>query len=502
MIVRGSLPQTKPPFLLARKRFETPIGASLRAIAFRPVHALSRVLGCSILLVGMTAWSGKIAAQTSLPQEPSPQSQQSGQTDVAGLPNQPIQSAKEAQAAASNPSGLTWDDVKLRFEAQNPTLLADSVGVQEMKAEEITAYLRPNPQFTFSTDGTQIAPYQGVWKPLAGTQYQPNFSYLHEREHKRELRLESAKEGTQIAASQHTDLERNLLFNLRSQFVATMQAKSVLALTKEELDYYDHLIDISRLRFQKGDIAQIDFDRIELQRVQYESDLETAIVNLRQAKIALLQLLNERTPVEQFDIRGDFDFSDQLQPVEDFQKIALDSRPDLKAAYQSVQQAVTNHKLAVANGSTDPTFAAWYTFNPSFNNQYDNQTLGLSVSIPLRIFDRNQGEKARTQLDIAKNQRQQDATSAQVFADVDSAYVQVASTVNLLRPYKAKYLDQATRVRDTVTYAYQRGGASLLDLLNAQSDFRNVELAYLQLIGTYLTAAGQLNLAVGREVIQ
>ena len=453
----------------------------------------------AFFLIGATC-PGSVNAQSDLPQQPQPQ--QPGQTGVAGLPNQPTQSAKDAQAAASNSSGLTWDDVKRLFEAQNPTLKADAINVQEMKAEEITAYLRPNPQFTLNADGTQIAPHEGKWRPTSGTAPSPNFSYLHEREGKRELRLETAQQGTQIAASQHADLERNLLFSLRSQFVATMQAKAVLALTKEELDYYDHLIDISRLRFQKGDIAQIDFDRIELQRVQYESDLETAIVNLRQAKIVLLQLLDDKTPVEQFDIKGDFDFTNQLQPLEAFQQIALDNRPDLKAAYQSVQQAYTNHRLAVANGSTDPTLGAWYTYNPSFSNPYAHQTLGLSVSIPLRIFDRNQGEKVRTQLDIAKNQRQEDATNAQVFSDVDSAYVQVASTGNLLRPYKAKYLDQATRVRDTVTYAYQRGGASLLDLLNAQSDFRNVELAYLQLIGTYLTAAGQLNLAVGREVIQ
>jgi cobalt-zinc-cadmium efflux system outer membrane protein len=428
------------------------------------------------------------------------QAEQPGQTGVAGLPDQPMQSAKEAQAAASSPSGLTWDDVKRKFEAQNPTLKADAINVQEMQAEEITAYLRPNPQLAVGADGIQIAPHDGSWVPLHGTDLSPNFSYLHEREGKRELRRESAQQGTQIAASQHADLERNLLFNLRSQFVATMQAKAVLALTKEELTYYDHLIDISRIRYQKGDIAQIDFDRIELQRVQYESDLETAIVNLRQAKIILLQLLDDKTPVEQFDVQGNFDFSDQIQPVEAFQQIALVNRPDLKAAYESVSQAYTNHRLAIANGSTDPTFGVWYTYNGSFNTTA-NQFLGLSVSIPLRIFDKNQGEKARTELDIARNQRLQDVTNAQVFSDVDSAYVQVESTLNLLRPYKAHYLDQATRVRDTVTYAYQRGGASLLDLLNAQSDFRNVELAYLQLIGTYLTAAGQLNLSVGREVI-
>ncbi len=403
---------------------------------------------------------------------------------------------------ANAQTGYTWNQIKDKFEAANPTLKADQINVQEMKAEEITAYLRPNPQFTLSTDGTQIARYQGVWKPTTGTQVSPAFSYLHERQHKRELRLENAQQGTQIATSQHQDLERNLLFNLRAAFVQTLQAKAVLDLTRQQLDYYDHIIDISRARFKGGDLAQIDLDRIELQRVQYESDLQTAEVNLRTAKIQLLQLLNDRTPVDQFDLQGPFEFSDQLQQLETFRQIALHNRPDLKAAVESVQQATTNHKLAIANGSTDPTFGGWYTYNPSFNNPYDHQTIGASVSIPLRIFDRNQGEKQRTQLDIGRNQQLTDATRALVFSDVDSAYAQVNSNVILLRPYKEKYLAQAVRVRETVTYAYQHGGASLMDFLNAQSDYRNVQLAYLQLIGAYLTAASQLNLAVGREVIQ
>jgi len=407
-----------------------------------------------------------------------------------------------AQGLLQAQQALTWDQVKARFQTANPTLHADALSVDEMKAQEITAYLRPNPQFTAATDGTQIAPDHGHWQPLAGTQYQGNVSYLHERDHKRELRLESAKEGTQISASQHEDLKRTLLFTLRSAFVQTLQAKSTLATAKEDLAYYDHIIQISRDRFNAGDIAQIDLDRIELLRVQYESEIQSALVNLRTAKIQLLQLLNDRTPVEQFDLDGPFDFSEDLKPLEDFRQIALDSRPDLRAAVQSLKQADTNHKLAEANGSTDPTFAGWYTWNPSFNNPYDQQTLGLSMSIPLRIFDHNQGEKQRTQIDIGRSQQLTDASRAQVFSDVDSAYAQVESNIALLKPYKAKYIDQAKRVRDTVTYSYQHGGASLMDFLNAQSDYRTVQLAYLQLLGTYLTAAGQLNLAVGREVIQ
>ena len=407
-----------------------------------------------------------------------------------------------APALVPAQQALTWDQVRAKFEETNPTLKADALGVDEMKAEEITAFLRPNPQFTMLADGTQIVPHDGAWTPFRGTYEQPTFSYLHERDHKRELRLKSAQEGTQIAQSQHEDLDRTLIFTLRSAVVQTLQAKFVLDLARKDLDYYDKIIQISRDRFRAGDIAQIDLDRIELLRVQYESEIQNAIVNLRTAKIQLLQLLNDRTPVDQFDVNGPYDFSEDLAPLEDFRNTALDARPDLRAALQSLQQADTNHKLAEANGSTDPTFGAWYTHNSSNNNPNGIQTLGLSVSIPLRIFDKNQGEKKRTQIDIGKNQQLTEASRAQVFSDVDSAYEIVRSNIALLKPYKAQYNAQALRVRDTVTYSYEHGGASLMDFLNAQSDYRTVQLAYAQLIGAYLTAAGQLNLAVGREVIQ
>ena len=404
--------------------------------------------------------------------------------------------------AQTAPQALTWDQVKAKFEAVNPVLKSDQLGVDELKAEEVTAYLRPNPQFTLGADGTQIVPNQGVWRPTSGTQVQPNFSYLHEREHKRELRLQSAKEATQIGGSLHEDLERNMLFSLRSGFVQTLEAKAVLELAQADLQYYDKIIEISRDRFKDGSLAQVDLDRIELLRVQYEAEIEAAAVNLRTQKIQLLQLLNDRTPVAQFDVTGPFDFSADLRPLDDFHQVALASRPDLRAAIESIQQARTNHKLAVANGSTDPTFGLWYTYNPSFSNPYAHQTIGLSVNVPLRIFDRNQGEKQRTLIDIDRNNQLTEAATAQVFSDVDSAYEQVRSDIALLTPYRDKYKDQATRVRDTVTYSYQRGGSSLMDFLNAQSDYRVVQLAYLQLIGSYLTAASQLNLAVGREVIQ
>jgi cobalt-zinc-cadmium efflux system outer membrane protein len=471
----------------------------------RQISGRSLALGAMFSLVQTILCASSIA-QSGLSLSMA-QAQQPGQAGATSLPQTP---RPQLLAQAANPglplpppasSGITWDQAKAKFEAANPVLKSDQSGVDELKAEEITAYLRPNPQFTLSADGTQIAPHEGIWRPTSGTQIQPNFSYLHEREHKRELRLQSAQEGTQIGGSLHEDLQRNMIFTLRSAFVQTLEAKAVLELAKADMEYYDKIIEISKAMFNAGGLAQIDLDRIELLRVQYESEIQTAIVNLRTAKIALLQLLDDRTPVDQFDVIGPFDFSSDLKPLPDFEQAAIDARPDLRAAIQGIEQSRTNHKLAVADGSTDPTFGAWYTYNPSFSNPYAHQTLGLSVNIPLRIFDKNQGEKARTLIDIDRNTQLTDAARAQVFNDVDSAYEQVRSNIALLIPYRDQYKDQSTRVRDTVTYAYQHGGASLMDFLNAQSDYRVVQLAYLQLVGAYLTAAGQMNLAVGREVI-
>jgi cobalt-zinc-cadmium efflux system outer membrane protein len=365
----------------------------------------------------------------------------------SGLAQQPLTGAKLCE----------------KFEKNNPTLIAGRIGIDESKAEEVTAYLRPNPNATGVLD--QIDPFTKQ-PPVNGSganSYNPfryalpsgAIDYLHERQHKRELRRDSARQATAVADSQLSDQERNLLFNLRGAFVQTLQQKAILALAQENLSYYDQVLKVSRDRKELGDIAQVDLDRLELQRVQYETDLETAAVNLRTAKIQLL-MLNDRTAVEQFDVTGPYESPDRISSLEEFRRSALDARPDLKAATQSIDKARTDNRLAEANGSTDPTFGVDFARNPPMPVY-----VGVSVTIPLRIFDRNQGEKARTELDITRNQRLRDATEAPVFNDVDSAYATINSNLTLLKTYKANYLQRATHVRDTVLFSYRNCGASL-----------------------------------------
>lgn len=397
---------------------------------------------------------------------------------------------------AHGQAALTWDQVVQRFQVNNPALNAQRTMIEEMRANEITAGLRPNPQLSLTSD--QWALFStNPFRPFGAAQTIVSGSQLIERRRKRPLRIESARLATDISGTDLADLERQLRFALRDAFVRLLQANSVLELSRENMAYYDKVIEVNRRRFETGAMARSDYERIALQRAQYESDLQTAIVNVRTAKIQLLSLMNDNTtPVDTFDVAGTFDFSDKIMLPEELHRAALESRGDIRSADTLIRKADVDHRLAWANGSWDPQVGGDYTrVGPS-------NTLGAFVSIPVRIFDRNQGEKARTAAEIRRAQQARDAVVNTAFRDIDTAFAQVESVRTVVRPYRDTYLPQAARVRDSVSYAYSRGGASLLDFLDAQKAYRDTQLAYRNLIGGYLTAVNQLNFAVGKEVLE
>jgi cobalt-zinc-cadmium efflux system outer membrane protein len=395
---------------------------------------------------------------------------------------------------------LTWTQVRDRMLAANSALLAGQTGIDESRAAEVTALLRPNPQFNLSADGFQLNRYKGVYRPFSGVVLTPGASYLIERGDKRNLRGDSARLATSGASSDQEDLKRNLTFTARTAYVATLQAKALLDLAEQNLKYYDNVIDVNRTRLQAGDISELDFQRVEIQRVQFASDLANAQVNLRTAKIQLLALLEDRTPVDDFDVTGVFNFSDVVLLLPELRQMALQNRPDLRSAQIAIEKARADNRLAFANGAADPTVSGWYSRNPSFANPFDNNTIGASVSVPLRIFDRNQGEKARTALEIQRTQRLRDAVSVSIFRDVDSAYATVENVRLLLRPYRDKYLQESADIRDKVSFAYSQGGQSILEFLDAQKSYRETQVQYVNLEGSLWNALAQLGLAVGQEV--
>jgi cobalt-zinc-cadmium efflux system outer membrane protein len=390
---------------------------------------------------------------------------------------------------------LNWEQVRERFQTNNPALAAGRTNIEENRANEITAGLRPNPTLSIVSDQWRI--FSGTpYRPFAAAQTIPVVSQEIERRNKRGLRVQSAQLATSMATTDQTDLERQLLFNLRDAFVRTLQAKSILELAEENIKYYDKTIEVNRRRFESGDVSRADFERIELQRAQYESDLETARVNLRSAKINLVALMNERIPVDSLDVTGEFDFRETILLPDELHQVALEARGDIRSARTAIEKAKVDNKLAWANGSWDPNVGMEYGLIGADN------TIGFDFSIPIRIFDRNQGEKLRTSLEIRRSEQNRENVVVNAFRDIDSAYASVDSVRRLLRPYRDKYLPEAARVRDAVSFAYSRGAASLLDFLDAQKAYRDTQLSYRNLIASYLSAANQLNLAVGREVLE
>jgi len=390
---------------------------------------------------------------------------------------------------------FTWNQVRERFRQNNPNLLSGQLNIQESRANEITAGLRPNPQIGFVADQFRIF-HPNPLQPFVNAQITPTISQLIERRNKRQLRVASAQLITEAATTDQLDLERNLTFSLRDAFNRVLLAKALRQLSTENLQYYDRVVQVNQERLKAGDISRVDFVRVDLQHVQFETDLVNAQVNLRTAKIQLLALLNDRRPVDSFDVTGPFDFSERVVLLDEVRKQALETRPDLRSVATQVERARADHRLATANGSTDPIVGFELQ-----RTQADN-TAGISVQLPLRIFDRNQGEKARTSIVIQQNERNRQGVEAVVIRDVESGLASLESVASLLKPYRDRYIPESTEIRDKINFAFTNGGASLLDFLDAQRSYRDTQVAYLNLLGNYYAAANQLNLAVGQEVIQ
>ena len=388
---------------------------------------------------------------------------------------------------------LDWPQVLERFRQNNPGLSAGELNVRESQASEVTAGLRPNPTFTSTEDQNNFFS-TNPYRPFGAVQYVESISQLIERRNKRQLRVGSARLATEQSKTDQSDLERNLVFSLRDAFVRVLQGKAILEVAEENLKYYDKVVDVNRERQKAGDIAKVDLTRVELQRAQFQSDRLNAKLNLRTAKIQMLALLNDRRSIDQFDVSGPFAFKPVVASLEEIRNSALTARPDLRSAATAIEKAKADNRLAWANGSTDPTVGVDYTRAGRFN------TLGVSVSIPLRVFDRNQGEKARTAIEVRRVELNRTNLMSNIYRDVDAAYENVKSAVNLLEPYRDQYLRQSEEVRETVSFAYRNGGASLLDLLDAQKSYRDTQLNYRNLIASYLSAVNQLSLAVGQEV--
>jgi cobalt-zinc-cadmium efflux system outer membrane protein len=420
-----------------------------------------------------------------------PDSSAQGKPQPPQPPSTPTMQTPSAQVHGA--VRLTLDQaIQLALE-HNHTLKAAQTTIQQNQAQEITANLRPNPTFTADAQFLPLfQPNEFNSEYIDETaQFDLGISYLFERGKKRQHRLQAAKDQTAVTTSTVADNERTLTFNVAQQFVSVQLAESTLDLAIQDMKSFQNTVDIGQARYNAGDISEGDFLKIKLQLLQFQSDVAQAQLSKIQALVGLRQFLGYQTVGPDFDVSGDFDYIPVRLKLEDLQAQALQNRPDFRAAQQGVTSAKSQYELAKANGKVDVTG----TFN--YDHVSDTNTASLFGSFQIPIFNRNQGEIARTNYAINQARELELASNDQVLSDVLNAYEAVRDNDEIVSLYLRGYLDVAKQSRDITEYSYKRGAASLLDFLDAERSYRATELAYRQSLAAYLTAVEQLREAVG-----
>jgi outer membrane protein, heavy metal efflux system len=395
------------------------------------------------------------------------------------------------------PAKITLDEAIQMALAHNHALLAARTTIQQSESEEISANLRPNPVFFTDWDYLPLfAPSKQNSTYLQNsTEADAGISYLFERGGKRHYRLEAAKDQTAVTRSLVADNERELTYQVASAYTGVELAESALDLANQDLKSFQNTVGISQERYKAGDIGEDDFLKIKLQLLQFQTDASQAQLARVQALSDLRQLLGYESVPADYDVAGPFEYQPVSGNLEDLQMKALVTRPDLRAAQQGVTAANSQLQLQKANGKQDVTVQANYTHVNGINGA------SFYGSIPLPIFNRNQGEIGRARYAITQAQEQEKAASDQVLTDVKDAYEGLRTNDQVVQLYRSGYLDEAQQDRDISEYAYRRGAASLLDFLDAERSYRAIQLAYRQALASYLLSLEQLREAVGTRTL-
>jgi outer membrane protein, heavy metal efflux system len=411
----------------------------------------------------------------------------------------PFASAQQSPASApqtastSTSARISLDDAIRLALLHNHALQAMRTTIQQSLAEEITANLRPNP--TLGLD----AQFLPIFQPNKldadyldqSAQFDAGIGYLFERGKKRQHRLQAAKDQTSVVRSLVTDNERQLVFNVGQQFVDVLLAESTLEFAEQDLDSFQKTVDISKERFRAGDMSEGDFLKIKLQLLQFQSDVSAAKLAKLQSLAALRQLLGFETVPDDYDVQGTLDYQPVHADLNALKNVAALNRPDLRAAQQSVTAAESQYALQKANGKMDITGTFDYSHTAGASSG------SFFYSMPLPIFNRNQGEIQRAQYAITQAREQASETTQQVSTDVATAFANLQTNDQIIQLYQGGYVDQAKQSRDISEYAYRKGAASLLDYLDSERTYRANQLAYRQALASYMLAMEQMRQAVG-----
>jgi outer membrane protein, heavy metal efflux system len=396
-------------------------------------------------------------------------------------------------ADAQGPAMITLDQAIDLALTHNHALKATRTLILQNQAQEITANLRPNPTLNFDSQFLPVfSPSNFNSDNLSEIQqFDAGIGYLFERGRKRQNRLRAAQDQTAVTRAQVTDAERTLAFNVGQQFISVLLAESTLRFALQDLGSFQQTVDIGEAQYKSGYISEGDYLKIKLQLLQFQTDVSSARLARVQALVDLRTMLGYDAVPANYDVVGELAYLPVPAKLEDLQTKALQDRPDYRAAALGTTAAQSQISLAKANAKVDVNGEVLYS------HVSDQSSASFFVNFPIAVFNRNQGEIARTQYALTQAQETQASTSDIVLSDVNDAYEALRSNDEIVHLYTSGYLQEAQDSRDISEYAYKRGAASLLDFLDAERSYRAVQLAYRQALSSYMTALEQLKEAVG-----
>jgi cobalt-zinc-cadmium efflux system outer membrane protein len=414
---------------------------------------------------------------------------------VAGRSQAAPQATPSAPPPADRPAAtqITLEQAISMALANSPAIKAARTQIQQSQAQEITANLRPNPTLNWDS---QFIPVFSPGDFSSDTlnnlqQFDIGVGYLFERGHKRQNRLQAARDATAITAAQVADTERTLIFNVAQQFINVLLANSTLQFAQEGLKSFQETVNISEQRYRAGDISEGDFLKIKLQLLQFQTDVSSARVAKVQALGSLRQLIGYASLPHAYDVVGKLDYQPLTAALSDLQAKALAERPDLQAAKKGVKAANSQISLAKADAKVD------FNASASYSHVSGASSTSLFFNVPLPFFNRNQGEIARTKFALTQAELTARAAEDTVLTDVTNAYEAASSNQDVVKLYLSGYLKQAQDSRDISQYAYKGGAATLLDFLDAERSYRSTQLAYRQAVAAYMLSLEQLREAIG-----
>src|ERR1051325_6460831 len=381
--------------------------------------------------------------------------------------------------AQENPAkrSITLADAIEIFMRQNLVLVAARYDIETADAEKLTARLRPNPQLSFGLSDLPV----NLSGPLIKEQtYDYGISRTIELGGKRGKRIETADANSDLARGQFQMVVWQLTNDLKRKFYTVVLNQSLLNLARENQTTFAEIVKHTSELVTAGEISGLDLERIEVEKLKFDTDLANAERDYEVALRDLRFALGGDYRAMDIDVAGSIDYEPHQFSHDELLDLALAARPDLKAAKLSERAADANIRLQDAQRIPDLTLGGGIEQVPSGTSSY---TFGVGIELP--VSNRNQGERAKALIEKRKAENQEQFLTNQVRSDVDKALVAFQLQKRRVDLYRTGVITKVNDIQNMTQIALKAGESSTLDLLDAIRTRRDTLASFYQTLFDY-----------------